>query len=148
MYCVVNYIHDKVLLLVERTTMYAYSKRLFIHMIRPITRTLTTLINLTYVHFKFIPACDCDLRGVTNDGDCAREAGLGVQPGNCFCKSNTIGRTCGECEPGFFNLSISNLDGCQGEVLLQHIRNVSQHMNEVYVVSTVALLRTCLLQAF
>ena len=90
--------------------MYAYSKGVII-IIRPITRTLFT--------FQPISACDCDLRGVTNDGDCAKETGLGMQPGNCFCKSNTIGRTCGECAPGFFNLSISNLDGCQGEVFIR-----------------------------
>ena len=33
--------------------------------------------------------------------------------GQCTCKSNVKGRSCDTCKDGFFNLDISNQDGCQ-----------------------------------
>ena len=38
----------------------------------------------------------------------------GVQLGDCACKENVVGRTCSECVPGYFNLSLANPQGCQG----------------------------------
>ena len=62
-----------------------------------------------------IIACDCHIAGVTNDGQCARENSTdGVQVGDCFCKENVMGRTCSECIPGYFNMSLDNAQGCQG----------------------------------
>lgn len=59
-------------------------------------------------------ACGCHIPGVTNDGDCARENSTSVQIGDCICKENVVGRTCSECAPGYFNLSVANPQGCQG----------------------------------
>lgn len=65
------------------------------------------------ITFCTLLACDCDLAGVTDDGNCAQVAGEGVSAGDCSCKLNTQGRTCGSCRPGFFNLSSENELGCQ-----------------------------------
>jgi len=61
-------------------------------------------------------ACACDLRGVIDNGDCARTASNTSQPGDCNCKANVVGSDCSECRQGYFNLSAANQDGCQGEI--------------------------------
>ena len=58
-------------------------------------------------------ACDCNLAGVRDNGDCAN-LNESLSLGECNCKQNTEGRTCGTCRPGFFNLSMENEVGCQG----------------------------------
>ena len=63
-----------------------------------------------------LAACACDLRGVIDNGDCARTASNTSQPGDCNCKANVVGSDCSECRQGYFNLSAANQDGCQGEI--------------------------------
>ena len=58
--------------------------------------------------------CSCLLEGVTNNGDCAKEDNGILQPGDCYCKANVIGRACDMCALGYYNLSADNPDGCQG----------------------------------
>ena len=41
-----------------------------------------------------------------------QQEGLGIV-GQCECKTNVQTRTCDECKVGFFNLSSSNMEGCQ-----------------------------------
>ena len=60
-------------------------------------------------------ACDCNLAGVTNNGECTQENRQRIQAGDCFCKSRVVGRTCNQCIQGFFNLSSENPNGCQGK---------------------------------
>ena len=55
-------------------------------------------------------ACDCHLPGVTNSGSCESQ---GVNAGLCSCKPFTTGRTCDTCLTGYYNLSVSNSDGCE-----------------------------------
>lgn len=71
----------------------------------------------THVHVITIVlsiACDCNIDGVTDDGDCERN---GTQPGQCACKTYVEGRTCDTCMVGYYNLLDSNQDGCQGSKL-------------------------------
>ena len=63
-----------------------------------------------------IAACNCELAGITNNGECAQTATQAAEVGQCSCKSQVTGRMCNQCIPGFFNLSAENLEGCQGEV--------------------------------
>ena len=67
----------------------------------------------------FFTACDCDMRGVRDSGECVQEPApeSGVNAGDCFCKANVEGRNCGLCIPAFFNLSSDNPDGCEGELI-------------------------------
>ena len=58
--------------------------------------------------------CACHLPGVRNNGDCARVPGEGVSVGDCSCKDLTMGRTCDQCVPGYFNLTADKPLGCQG----------------------------------
>ena len=58
--------------------------------------------------------CGCHLPGVRNNGDCSRVAVEGVVVGDCSCKNLTMGRTCSQCVPGYFNLTADNSLGCQG----------------------------------
>ena len=58
-------------------------------------------------------ACDCNLAGITDGGNCAQNEGAGGEiVGQCFCKSNVIGLKCDTCRPSFFGLSANNPDGC------------------------------------
>ncbi len=66
-----------------------------------------------------LKACNCNLAGVTDDGECTRGANQGVEVRQCFCKSQVIGQACEQCMSGFYNLTIENPDGCQG-MLLSH----------------------------
>ena len=67
------------------------------------------------VYVLLSTACDCSVAGVTNDGECAKDNSTGgIQVGDCYCKENVFGRTCSQCVPGYFNLSLANAQGCQG----------------------------------
>ena len=59
--------------------------------------------------------CSCDAAGVASESlDCAHGDRLdGGDSGQCECKIFASGRTCSECSDGFFNLSVSNPEGCQ-----------------------------------
>ena len=57
-----------------------------------------------------------------DSGDCVKEGDGTAQPGDCYCKTNVMGRQCDMCVPGYFNLSAANPNGCQG----RH-RNVIHH---------------------
>ncbi|XP_078412490.1 usherin [Cetorhinus maximus] len=52
--------------------------------------------------------CNCDTAGTINRStDCDKSTG------QCLCKTNVTGLHCNQCVPHTFNLSSSNLDGCQ-----------------------------------
>lgn len=55
--------------------------------------------------------CSCDVRGMNDSGDCQKS---GPNAGNCYCKSNVAGQTCNTCKEGYFNITVYNVDGCQG----------------------------------
>ena len=66
------------------------------------------------VHYRDYTACQCSLEGVVDNGDCVKKTDGVNQPGDCYCKANVMGKQCDMCIPGYFNLSASNRDGCQG----------------------------------
>uniref|UniRef100_A0A8C3XYK3 Laminin subunit alpha 3 n=1 Tax=Catharus ustulatus TaxID=91951 RepID=A0A8C3XYK3_CATUS len=54
-------------------------------------------------------ACQCDVSGTLSGvGECQQENG------NCYCKSNVCGDSCGTCEAGYYALENKNYFGCQG----------------------------------
>ncbi|XP_078373908.1 laminin subunit alpha-like [Oculina patagonica] len=70
-------------------------------------------------------ACNCSVEGTKNATlpgvlylDCLRDENTvpprpGMEPGDCICKNNTMGRRCDLCKPGYHNLSAENPAGCQ-----------------------------------
>ena len=54
--------------------------------------------------------CGCYTPGVTNGGDCSRDA---ATSGQCACKSFVTGRACDQCVSAYYNLTSSNPGGCQ-----------------------------------
>lgn len=74
----------------------------------------TGIANAHLIHILY-PVCGCNLAGVTNDGECSQDPGVGVEAGDCLCKNMTTGRRCDQCVLGYFNLSADNPEGCQGE---------------------------------
>ena len=52
-------------------------------------------------------SCECNLPGTSFDS-----RSCNTSTGSCSCKINVQGDECDECNPGFFNLQSSNLDGC------------------------------------
>ncbi|XP_071808051.1 laminin subunit alpha-like isoform X2 [Asterias amurensis] len=66
-----------------------------------------------FYNFPACEECNCDPAGVVDVpgqplGGCGSSTG-----GACLCKDNVQGRTCDTCEPTFWNLQISNPDGCE-----------------------------------
>ena len=64
-------------------------------------------------------ACNCDRNGTRHVPnykflDCVKnkEMRINMSVGDCFCKKNVFGRICNTCRPGYFNLSSSNIVGC------------------------------------
>lgn len=68
----------------------------------------------------FATACQCDIRGVVDDGDCTKEPANEVEIGSCFCKDNVEGKNCDVCKAGFFGLGNTNPTGCIGMSLVPH----------------------------
>lgn len=53
-------------------------------------------------------ACTCDPKGTVGmSRQCESMSG------NCTCKRYVIGVNCNQCQPGYFNISLSNPVGCQ-----------------------------------
>ncbi|XP_077967518.1 usherin-like isoform X1 [Styela clava] len=53
-------------------------------------------------------SCDCHAFGVVNGTmDCEKIGG------QCKCKSQVLGRTCGVCNDGYYDLDVSNPEGCK-----------------------------------
>lgn len=58
----------------------------------------------------FFPiACNCDPIGIVDTGLCADD-------GQCNCKLNVESLGCSQCSDGYWNLTESNVEGCQGMV--------------------------------
>lgn len=53
--------------------------------------------------------CDCHFPGIRDSGSCV-EAGFNA--GQCDCKTFAGGRRCDTCQGGYYNLTVSNSDGC------------------------------------
>ncbi|KAB7494579.1 Laminin subunit beta-1 [Armadillidium nasatum] len=60
-------------------------------------------------------ACNCDLRGTTDDGICdsRTDAEAGIVSGRCHCKENVDGLKCDRCKAGYWNFTGENPVGCQ-----------------------------------
>lgn len=59
-----------------------------------------------FVRFPFL-ACNCDEDGVIDDGRCDNN-------GTCNCKVGTDPPKCSMCASGYWNFSLTNSNGCQG----------------------------------
>ena len=62
----------------------------------------------------YILACNCNLAGVLDNGQCTPHTTQNTTVGQCFCKPRVVGQACDQCISGFFNLTAENPDGCQG----------------------------------
>lgn len=72
-------------------------------------RYLTVLTNFIFT------ACNCHPSGITGEpgSDICNET-----TGQCDCKGNVTGRTCGVCKDGYWNLAKENPNGCQSELII------------------------------
>ncbi|XP_022089419.1 laminin subunit alpha-like isoform X2 [Acanthaster planci] len=66
-----------------------------------------------FYNFPSCEECNCDPAGVIDIpgeplGGCGSSTG-----GACRCKNNVQGRTCNTCEPTYWNLQMSNPEGCE-----------------------------------
>ena len=63
------------------------------------------------------PACDCEPEGTVDDGLCdgRTDEEEGTVAGQCHCKTYVGGQRCDRCLNGFWNFTLENPDGCQGE---------------------------------
>lgn len=66
-----------------------------------------------YYNFPACEECNCDPAGVI-----AKFAGCGSVPAGqlCQCKERVIGRICDQCKPLYWNLNVSNSEGCEGNL--------------------------------
>lgn len=55
-------------------------------------------------------ACNCNEAGTIDNGVCDSN-------GICNCKPNVVSSKCSNCADGYWNLSLSNSDGCQGNYI-------------------------------
>lgn len=64
-----------------------------------------------FYNYPSCEECNCDPAGVI-----AKFAGCGSVPAGelCQCKERVTGRICDQCKPLYWNLNVTNFDGCEG----------------------------------
>ena len=70
-------------------------------------------------HFGF-SACDCEPDGTIDGGICDGETDELEETvaGQCHCKENVGGIRCDRCKNGYWNFTLENELGCQGNDFL------------------------------
>ena len=75
--------------------------------------------NVDFLSEDACQKCLCNVNGSRIEPgyeflDCIKEnSTLGMNSGDCFCKTNAHGSKCDGCKPGYFNLTAINQDGCE-----------------------------------